>query len=423
MAIIGIDLGTTNSCVAVYADKKVRVIEGPDGNNTTPSYVAFKDKEEVVSVGSSAKRGIATDGENTIYGSKRTVGHQYSDQVIQDLMKNVPFKIDKSANGKVCFTVKHNGDIKNYSPEEIAAFILRKMKTIAEEYLGTTVNEAVITVPAYFNEVQRQATIDAGKIAGLEVKRIINEPTAAALAYGLDKDKSSGTFIVYDLGGGTFDVSVIEIFDEGGKQFEVKATNGDTFLGGEDFDNRVIEHLVKEFNNKEGIDLSKDPLALQRLKEAAERAKIELSSSQQTDIKLPFITMDENKQPKHLDVTLSRSKLNQLVEDLIERTLEPCKKALQDADIEIDEIDEVIMVGGQTRMPRIHEVIEKFFNKKARKDVNPDEAVAMGAAIQGSVLQGDTKDILLLDVTPLSLGIEALGGVFVKHRKKHDYTY
>jgi len=405
--IIGIDLGTTNSCVAVLDGDKVRVIENSEGDRTTPSIVAFSDDGETL-VGQSAKRQAVTNPSNTLYAVKRLIGRRFDDKVVQKDIKMVPYKIIEADNGDAWVEVK--GDKK--APPQISAEVLKKMKKTAEDYLGETITEAVITVPAYFNDSQRQATKDAGKIAGLDVKRIINEPTAAALAYGLDKEsKVDRTVAVYDLGGGTFDVSIIEIADvDGEKQFEVLATNGDTFLGGEDFDLALINYLADQFKKENSIELHSDPLAMQRLKEAAEKAKIELSSSQQTEVNLPYITAD-NTGPKHLVVKLTRAKLESLVEDLVLRSMEPCKIALKDADLSASEIDEVILVGGQTRMPMVQEKVKEFFGKDPRKDVNPDEAVAMGAALQGAVLSGDVKDVLLLDVTPLSLGIETLGGV------------
>ncbi|MBK1701676.1 molecular chaperone DnaK [Thiococcus pfennigii] len=407
--IIGIDLGTTNSCVAVMEGDNVKVIENAEGDRTTPSVVAFSGDGEVL-VGQSAKRQAVTNPTNTLFAIKRLIGRRYEDSVVKKDVDMVPYKIVRADNGDAWVEV--NG--KKMAPPEISAKVLQKMKKTAEDYLGTTVTEAVITVPAYFNDSQRQATKDAGRIAGLEVKRIINEPTAAALAYGMDKRRGDQKIAVYDLGGGTFDISIIEIAEiEGEHQFEVLSTNGDTFLGGEDFDKRIIDFLVNEFKRDQGIDLRRDPLALQRLKEAAEKAKIELSSSQQTDINLPYITADQNG-PKHLNVKLTRAKLEGLVEDLVDRTIEPCRIALKDAGVTAGEIDEVILVGGQTRMPKVQAKVEEFFGKVPRKDVNPDEAVAIGAAIQGGVLGGEVKDVLLLDVTPLSLGIETLGGVMTK---------
>jgi|TARA_R100000501_G_scaffold13654_3_gene24891 molecular chaperone DnaK len=402
--VIGIDLGTTNSCVAVMDGSAPKVIENSEGARTTPSQVAFtKDGERLV--GQPAKRQAVTNPENTLFAIKRLIGRQFDDPMTQKDKDLVPYTIVKGSNGDAW--VEAGGE--KYSPSQVSAFILQKMKETAESYLGETVSQAVITVPAYFNDAQRQATKDAGKIAGLEVLRIINEPTAAALAYGLDKDANK-TIAVYDLGGGTFDVSVLELGDG---VFEVKSTNGDTFLGGEDFDARIVEHLADHFKKDQGIDLTKDRLALQRLKEAAEKAKIELSSAQSTEVNLPFITADQNG-PKHLVLTMSRSDLEKLVGDLVERTLEPCKKAIQDAGVSKDEIDEVLLVGGMTRMPLVREKVQKFFGKEPSTGVNPDEVVAMGAAIQAGVLQGDVKDVLLLDVTPLSLGIETLGGVMTK---------
>ena len=404
--IIGIDLGTTNSCVSVLEGGKPRVIENAEGGRTTPSIVAYADDNEIL-VGQSAKRQAVTNPDNTLFAVKRLIGRRFEDDVVQKDIKMVPYKIVKADNGDAWVEAK--GDA--MAPPQVSAEILRKMKKTAEEYLGETVSEAVITVPAYFNDSQRQATKDAGRIAGLDVKRIINEPTAAALAYGMDKAQGDRTVAVYDLGGGTFDISIIEIAEvDGEHQFEVLATNGDTFLGGEDFDLRLIEFLADEFKNENGIDLHNDPLALQRLKEAAEKAKIELSSSQQTEVNLPYITADATG-PKHLVVKLSRSKLESLVEELVSRSLEPVKTALQDSGLSTSEIDDVILVGGQTRMPMVQEKVAAFFGKEPRKDVNPDEAVAMGASIQGAVLAGDVKDVLLLDVTPLTLGIETMGGV------------
>jgi molecular chaperone DnaK len=404
--IIGIDLGTTNSCVSVLEGGKPRVIENAEGGRTTPSIVAYTEDGEIL-VGQSAKRQAVTNPTNTLFAVKRLIGRRFEDDVVQKDISMVPYKIVKADNGDAWVQVKDN----KMAPPQVSAEVLRKMKKTAEEYLGEPVTEAVITVPAYFNDSQRQATKDAGKIAGLEVKRIINEPTAAALAYGMDKAKGDHTVAVYDLGGGTFDISIIEIAEvDGEHQFEVLATNGDTFLGGEDFDLRLIEYLAAEFKKENGIDLHNDPLALQRLKEAAEKAKIELSSSQQTEVNLPYITADATG-PKHLVVKLSRSKLESLVDELVTRSLEPLKIALQDAGLSPSEIDDVILVGGQTRMPKVQEAVAKFFGKEPRKDVNPDEAVAMGASIQGAVLSGDVKDVLLLDVTPLTLGIETMGGV------------
>ncbi|WP_032450020.1 molecular chaperone DnaK [Brucella sp. NVSL 07-0026] len=402
--VIGIDLGTTNSCIAVMDGKNAKVIENAEGARTTPSIIAFTDGDERLA-GQPAKRQAVTNPEGTLFAVKRLIGRRYDDPMVTKDKDLVPYKIVKGDNGDAWVEV-HG---KKYSPSQISAMILQKMKETAESYLGETVTQAVITVPAYFNDAQRQATKDAGKIAGLEVLRIINEPTAAALAYGLDKSEGK-TIAVYDLGGGTFDVSVLEIGDG---VFEVKSTNGDTFLGGEDFDIRLVEYLVAEFKKESGVDLKNDKLALQRLKEAAEKAKIELSSSQQTEINLPFITADQTG-PKHLAIKLSRAKFESLVDDLVQRTVEPCKAALKDAGLKAGEIDEVVLVGGMTRMPKIQEVVKAFFGKEPHKGVNPDEVVAMGAAIQGGVLQGDVKDVLLLDVTPLSLGIETLGGVFTR---------
>ena len=404
--IIGIDLGTTNSCVSILENGSVKVIENAEGARTTPSIIAYANDGEIL-VGQSAKRQAVTNPHNTLYAVKRLIGRKFEEEVVQKDIQMVPYKIAKADNGDAWVEV--NG--KKMSPPQISAEILKKMKKTAEDYLGEAVTEAVITVPAYFNDSQRQATKDAGRIAGLDVKRIINEPTAAALAYGMDKAKGDHTVIVYDLGGGTFDVSVIEIAEvDGEHQFEVLATNGDTFLGGEDFDIRLIDYLVDEFKKESGMNLKGDPLAMQRLKEAAEKAKIELSSSNSTDVNLPYITADATG-PKHLNVKISRAKLESLVEDLVQRTIEPCRIALKDSGIDISAINDVILVGGQTRMPLVQQKVTEFFGKEARKDVNPDEAVAMGAAIQGAVLAGDVKDVLLLDVSPLTLGIETMGGV------------
>ena len=415
--IIGIDLGTTNSCVAVMEGDQVKVIENSEGARTTPSIVAYsKDGEGEVLVGQTAKRQAVTNPENTIFAVKRLIGRRFDEEVVQKDIKSMPYKIVKANNGDAWVKVNN----KEMSPPQVSADILRKMKKTAEDYLGYEVTEAVITVPAYFNDSQRQATKDAGRIAGLEVKRIINEPTAAALAYGLKKSGGKDRkIVVYDLGGGTFDVSVIEIANvDGDAQFEVLATNGDTFLGGEDFDQRLIDYIVTEFKKEQGIDLTKDVMALQRLKEAAEKAKIELSSSEQTDINLPYITADAGG-PKHLTTKINRATLEKLVDDLIENSIKPCKVALQDAELSTNEIDDVILVGGQTRMPKVQQKVKEFFGKDPRKDVNPDEAVAMGAAIQGAVLSGDKTDVLLLDVTPLSLGIETMGGVMTKLIEKN----
>jgi molecular chaperone DnaK len=412
--IIGIDLGTTNSCVAVMEGTTARVIENSEGDRTTPSIVAFKDNE--VLVGATAKRQAVTNPKNTFYAVKRLIGRKFTDAEVQKDINLVPYKITAHENGDAWLAT---ADGKNLSPQEISAKILMKMKKTAEDFLGEPVTEAVITVPAYFNDSQRQATKDAGRIAGLDVKRIINEPTAAALAYGIDKQGGDRKVAVYDLGGGTFDVSIIEIANvDGEKQFEVLATNGDTFLGGEDFDKRLIDYLVEEFKKESGVDLKNDSLALQRLKDAAERAKIELSSAQQTEVNLPYITADASG-PKHLNIKLTRAKLEALVADLIEKTIAPCRTALNDAGLKVSDISEVILVGGQTRMPKVQEAVKNFFGKGPRKDVNPDEAVAVGAAIQGGVLGGSVKDVLLLDVTPLSLGIETLGGVMTKLIEKN----
>jgi len=412
--MIGIDLGTTNSCVAIMEGGKPRVIENSEGSRTTPSIVAFTDDAEVL-VGQAAKRQAVTNPKNTLYAIKRLIGRRFEEDVVQRDVGLVPYKIARADNGDAW--VEARG--KKMAPPEISARVLMKMKKTAEDYLGEEVKDAVITVPAYFNDSQRQATKDAGRIAGLEVKRIINEPTAAALAYGMDKKRGEAKIAVYDLGGGTFDISIIEIAEvEGEHQFEVLATNGDTFLGGEDFDKRLIDYLADEFKKDQGIDLRGDPLAMQRLKEAAEKAKIELSSSQQTDVNLPYITADASG-PKHLNIKVTRAKLESLVEDLITRTVEPCRIALKDAGLKVSDINDVILVGGQTRMPKVQEVVKDFFGKEPRKDVNPDEAVAVGAAIQAGVLGGEVKDVLLLDVTPLSLGIETLGGVMTKLIEKN----
>jgi molecular chaperone DnaK len=408
--IIGIDLGTTNSCVAVMDGGKVKILENAEGTRTTPSIVAYMEDGETL-VGAPAKRQAVTNPTNTLYAVKRLIGRKFTEDAVQKDINLMPYKIVKADNGDAW--VEAQG--KKLAPSQVAADVLRKMKKTAEDFLGETVTEAVITVPAYFNDSQRQATKDAGRIAGLDVKRIINEPTAAALAFGMDKsEKGDRKIAVFDLGGGTFDISIIEIADvDGEKQFEVLSTNGDTFLGGEDFDQRIIEYVIAEFKKDQGVDLSKDVLALQRLKEAAEKAKIELSSAQQTEINLPYITADASG-PKHLNLKMTRAKLESLVEELIARTMEPCKIAIKDAGVKISEIDDVILVGGMTRMPKVQEKVKELFDREPRKDVNPDEAVAAGAAIQGSVLSGDRKDVLLLDVTPLSLGIETLGGVMTK---------
>jgi len=412
--VIGIDLGTTNSCVAIVENGTTKIIENSEGARTTPSIIAYTQDE--ILVGATAKRQAVTNPKNTIYASKRLIGRKFNEQAVQKDINLMPYEIFESGNGDAW--VRANGE--ELAPPQISAEVLRKMKQTAEDYLGYSVTQAVITVPAYFNDSQRQATKDAGKIAGLEVLRIINEPTAAALAYGVDKqDNRDRKIAVYDLGGGTFDVSIIEIANvDGEKQIEVLSTNGDTFLGGEDFDQRIMDYLVEEFKKESGIDLTKDVLALQRLKDAAEKAKIELSSSQQTDVNLPYVTADATG-PKHLNVKLTRSKFESLVEELIQRSIEPCKIAMKDAGVSSSDIDEVILVGGQTRMPKVQEAVEKFFGKAPRKDVNPDEAVAAGAAIQGSVLAGDRTDVLLLDVTPLSLGIETMGGIMTKLIQKN----
>ena len=412
--IIGIDLGTTNSCVAIMDGDTAKVLENSEGDRTTPSIVAFGKDDEIL-VGQSAKRQAVTNPENTLFAIKRLIGRRHADDVVQRDINMVPYKIVAADNGDAWVDVKD----KKMAPPEVSARILMKMKKTAEDFLGQDVNEAVITVPAYFNDSQRQATKDAGRIAGLDVKRIINEPTAAALAYGMDKQRGDSKIAVYDLGGGTFDISIIEIAEvDGEHQFEVLSTNGDTFLGGEDFDMRIIDYLAEEFQKESGIDLHNDPLALQRLKEAAEKAKIELSSSSQTEINLPYVTADASG-PKHLNINLTRAKLESLVEDLIARTIEPCRTAIKDANLSAGEITDVILVGGQTRMPKVQEMVQEIFSKEPRRDVNPDEAVAVGASIQAGVLAGDVTDVLLLDVTPLSLGIETLGGVMTKLIEKN----
>ena len=404
--MIGIDLGTTNSCVAVMEGKDSKIIENAEGDRTTPSIVGYTEDEEIL-VGQAAKRQAVSNPKNTVFAVKRLIGRQFEDDVVQRDISMVPYDIAEADNGDAWVDI--NGD--KMAPPQISAQVLGKMKKTAEDYLGEEVTEAVITVPAYFNDSQRQATKDAGRIAGLDVKRIINEPTAAALAYGMDKASGDSTIAVYDLGGGTFDISIIEIADvDGEKQFEVLSTNGDTFLGGEDFDLRIIDYLAEEFKKEHGMDLHSDPLALQRLKEAAEKAKIELSSSGQTEVNLPYITADQSG-PKHLVIKLTQAKLESLVEDLVERTLEPVRTALKDADVSVSAVDDIILVGGQTRMPLVQNKAKEFFGKEPRRDVNPDEAVAMGASIQAAVLSGDVKDVLLLDVTPLSLGIETMGSV------------